>query len=54
MSPDAASNLSRKKAARASPDTCAACRARKVRCDGRRSVCTKCERLGFACSFEDP
>ncbi|KAK2669776.1 hypothetical protein RAB80_015302 [Fusarium oxysporum f. sp. vasinfectum] len=41
MSPDAASNLSRKKAARASPDTCAACRARKVRCDGRRSVCTK-------------
>ncbi|EXM16540.1 hypothetical protein FOTG_15187 [Fusarium oxysporum f. sp. vasinfectum 25433] len=38
MSPDAASNLSRKKAARASPDTCAACRARKVRCDGRRST----------------
>ena len=29
------------------------CRARKVRCDGRRGICTNCERLGFACSYDE-
>lgn len=33
--------------------TCATCRARKVRCDGRRSACSNCERLGFLCSYDD-
>ncbi|KAK3370684.1 hypothetical protein B0H63DRAFT_514719 [Podospora didyma] len=34
-------------------NTCITCRARKVRCDGRRGVCTNCERLGFACSYDE-
>ncbi|KAK3360415.1 hypothetical protein B0T25DRAFT_129833 [Lasiosphaeria hispida] len=33
--------------------TCVTCRARKVRCDGRRAICTNCERLGFACSYDE-
>ncbi|KAK0638605.1 hypothetical protein B0T16DRAFT_297058, partial [Cercophora newfieldiana] len=33
--------------------TCITCRARKVRCDGRRDVCANCERLGFGCSYDD-
>ncbi len=33
--------------------TCVTCRARKVRCDGRRQICSNCERLGFPCSFDD-
>ena len=33
--------------------TCVTCRARKVRCDGRRNICSNCERLGFPCSFDD-
>lgn len=33
--------------------TCIACRARKVRCDGRRGICTNCERLGLPCSYDD-
>ena len=33
--------------------TCNTCRARHVRCDGRQSVCTNCERLGFPCSYEE-
>ncbi|CAK7225298.1 hypothetical protein SBRCBS47491_005839 [Sporothrix bragantina] len=33
--------------------TCVTCRARKVRCDGRRSICSNCERLGFPCAFDD-
>lgn len=33
--------------------TCVTCRARKVRCDGRRGICTNCERLGFACSYDE-
>ncbi|KAI1313217.1 hypothetical protein F5Y03DRAFT_159392 [Xylaria venustula] len=33
--------------------TCSTCRARKVRCDGRRDICQNCERLGFTCSFQD-
>ncbi|KAK4234607.1 hypothetical protein C8A03DRAFT_37624 [Achaetomium macrosporum] len=34
-------------------NTCVTCRARKVRCDGRRGVCTNCERLGFGCSYDE-
>ncbi|TLD14187.1 uncharacterized protein PgNI_02659 [Pyricularia grisea] len=34
-------------------NTCNTCRARKVRCDGRRDVCTNCERLGFGCTYHD-
>lgn len=33
--------------------TCVTCRVRKVRCDGRRNICTNCERLGFACHYDD-
>ncbi|CAK7274657.1 hypothetical protein SEPCBS119000_006284 [Sporothrix epigloea] len=33
--------------------TCVTCRARKVRCDGRRGICSNCERLGFPCAFDD-
>ena len=36
-----------------SSQTCTTCRARKVRCDGRRDICQNCERLGFTCSFQD-
>ncbi|UZP36832.1 hypothetical protein NXS19_004648 [Fusarium pseudograminearum] len=54
MSLDTTRNPPRRRPVRASPDTCSACRARKVRCDGRRSVCSNCERLGFTCSFENP
>ncbi|KAK4153633.1 poly polymerase catalytic domain-containing protein [Chaetomidium leptoderma] len=34
-------------------NTCVTCRARKVRCDGRRGICTNCERLGFGCSYDE-
>lgn len=34
-------------------NTCVTCRARKVRCDGRRGICTNCERLSFACSYDE-
>ena len=37
---------------RQSPNTCATCRARKVRCDGRKGTCGNCERLSFTCSYE--
>ncbi|KAK4657618.1 hypothetical protein QC762_000930 [Podospora pseudocomata] len=33
--------------------TCITCRARKVRCDGRKGTCTNCERLGFGCSYDE-
>ncbi|KAM7184717.1 hypothetical protein V8F33_012831 [Rhypophila sp. PSN 637] len=33
--------------------TCVTCRARKVRCDGRKGVCTNCERLALPCSWDD-
>ncbi|KAK3686253.1 hypothetical protein B0T22DRAFT_500868 [Podospora appendiculata] len=33
--------------------TCITCRARKVRCDGRRGICTNCDRLGFPCSYDE-
>ncbi|KAE8356935.1 fungal-specific transcription factor domain-containing protein [Aspergillus coremiiformis] len=32
--------------------TCQQCRLRKVRCDGRQSICSNCDRLQFACSFQ--
>ncbi|KAH9892160.1 hypothetical protein F4778DRAFT_751070 [Xylariomycetidae sp. FL2044] len=32
--------------------TCSQCRIRKVRCDGRQGICHNCERLRFACSFQ--
>ncbi|RMD41536.1 hypothetical protein DV735_g3607, partial [Chaetothyriales sp. CBS 134920] len=35
-----------------SVNICAECRARKVKCDGRRSVCSNCDRLGLVCSFK--
>ncbi|KAL1967569.1 hypothetical protein VTN77DRAFT_3084 [Rasamsonia byssochlamydoides] len=37
--------------ARASINTCAQCRHRKVRCDGRHDTCRNCDRFGFHCSF---
>ena len=39
-----------------SANICAECRARKVRCDGRRHVsgCSNCERLNLSCSFQRP
>ncbi|OAK99950.1 hypothetical protein IQ06DRAFT_153009 [Phaeosphaeriaceae sp. SRC1lsM3a] len=39
-------------ASRRSANTCAECRTRKVRCDGRRDTCSPCERLRLSCSFE--
>lgn len=33
--------------------TCTTCRARKVRCNGARDVCSNCERLGFPCSYDE-
>lgn len=33
--------------------TCTTCRARKVRCNGARDICSNCERLGFPCSYDD-
>ncbi|KAI9149512.1 Nitrogen assimilation transcription factor nit-4 [Paramyrothecium foliicola] len=38
---------------RKSSSTCTTCRARKVRCDGARAVCSNCQRLGFPCSYDD-
>lgn len=32
--------------------TCLQCRVRKVKCDGRLSICRNCERLEFECSFQ--
>ncbi|KAH7345838.1 hypothetical protein BKA66DRAFT_448046 [Pyrenochaeta sp. MPI-SDFR-AT-0127] len=37
---------------RRSANTCAECRARKVKCDSRREICSPCERLHLRCSFE--
>ncbi|KAJ0160049.1 hypothetical protein CTA2_8639, partial [Colletotrichum tanaceti] len=48
------SSVSPKPTKRSSATTCVTCRARKVRCDGRRDVCSNCERLGFTCTYEDP
>lgn len=33
--------------------TCTTCRARKVRCNGARDICSNCKRLGFPCSYDD-
>ncbi|KAF9877255.1 hypothetical protein CkaCkLH20_05521 [Colletotrichum karsti] len=49
-----ASSVSPKPTKRSSATTCVTCRARKVRCDGRRDICCNCERLGFTCTYEDP
>ncbi|KAK1585912.1 uncharacterized protein LY79DRAFT_517975 [Colletotrichum navitas] len=46
-------SVSPKPTKRSSATTCVTCRARKVRCDGRRDVCSNCERLGFSCTYED-
>jgi hypothetical protein len=35
-----------------SSNTCAECRVRKVKCDGRRDTCSPCERLLLGCSFQ--
>ncbi|KAK4113674.1 hypothetical protein N656DRAFT_707047 [Canariomyces notabilis] len=32
--------------------TCITCRARKVRCDGRRVTCSNCDRLSLPCSYD--
>lgn len=37
---------------RASSTTCTTCRARKVRCDGNRHVCSNCDRLGLPCFYQ--
>lgn len=50
---DAAAADPANRAQKKSSQTCTTCRARKVRCDGRRDVCQNCERLGFSCSFQD-
>ncbi|KAK2002637.1 hypothetical protein LX36DRAFT_229234 [Colletotrichum falcatum] len=49
----ASSSVSPKPTKRSSATTCVTCRARKVRCDGRRDICSNCERLGFSCTYED-
>lgn len=36
-----------------SSSTCTTCRARKVRCNGARDICSNCQRLGFPCSYDD-
>lgn len=36
-----------------SSTTCTTCRARKVRCNGVRPMCSNCQRLGFPCSYDD-
>ena len=36
-----------------SSTTCTTCRARKVRCNGARPLCSNCHRLGFPCSYDD-
>lgn len=40
-----------KGASKRSSTTCAECRARKVRCDGKREICSGCKRLKLNCSF---
>jgi Fungal Zn(2)-Cys(6) binuclear cluster domain len=44
--------MSPAKASKRSANTCAECRARKVRCEGNRPVCTHCQRLLLGCSFQ--
>lgn len=50
---NAASSSSSPRPQKRTANTCGACRARKVRCDGRRGICTNCERLGLPCSYDD-
>ena len=44
--------MNNSKASKRSSSICQECRLRKVRCDGRRDLCSNCERLGLACSFK--
>jgi hypothetical protein len=44
--------MSPAKSSKRSANTCAECRARKVRCEGNRPVCSHCERLNLDCSFQ--
>ena len=44
--------MSTAKSTKRSINTCAECRARKVRCEGNRPTCTHCERLNLDCSFQ--
>jgi hypothetical protein len=32
---------------------CDACRRKKLRCDGQRPICTRCQRLGNSCRYAD-
>ena len=41
------------RAPKKSSTTCTTCRARKVRCNGVRPICSNCQRLGFPCSYDD-
>ena len=44
--------MSLTKSSKKSVNTCAECRARKVRCEGNRPVCSHCQRLDLDCSFQ--
>lgn len=44
--------MSPTKSSKRSANTCAECRARKVRCEGNRPVCSHCDRLSLDCSFQ--
>ncbi|KLU91305.1 hypothetical protein MAPG_09826 [Magnaporthiopsis poae ATCC 64411] len=52
-SPSSAAATATARPPKRTSNTCLTCRARKVRCDGRRDVCTNCERLGFGCTYHD-
>ena len=41
------------RAPKKSSTTCTTCRARKVRCNGQKPMCSNCMRLGFPCSYDD-
>ncbi|KZP14395.1 hypothetical protein FIBSPDRAFT_1048831 [Athelia psychrophila] len=36
---------------RRTPMACAFCRGRKLKCDGRKPVCTNCDKRSFACAY---
>ncbi|ORZ07904.1 hypothetical protein BCR42DRAFT_289400, partial [Absidia repens] len=33
---------------------CVICRKKKVKCDGNKPSCSRCEALGITCEFSDP
>ena len=47
-SPEASSPLSKQDR----PKRCLTCAARKVKCDGHRDVCLRCQRLGIECRWQ--